>query len=59
MAELGGTVGNFDLAANYLHVNDENAMGLKGDNKIWTAAATYNSGKFSSVRCTSRVMMTS
>ena len=47
MAELGGTVGNFDLAANYLHVNDENAMGLKGDNKIWTAAATYNSGKFS------------
>ena len=47
MAELGGTVGNFDLAANYLHVNDENAMGLKGDNKIWTAAATYNGGKFS------------
>ena len=48
MAELGGTVGNFDLAASYLDVNDEyNVLGLYGDNKIWTAAATYNTGKFS------------
>ena len=47
MTELGGTWGNFDLAANYIDVDNENAMGLEGDNKIWTAAATYNSGKFS------------
>ena len=38
MAELGGTVGNFDLAANYLHVNDENAMGLKGEQQDLDAA---------------------
>ena len=47
MTELGGTWGNFGLAANYIDVDNENAMGLEGDNKIWTAAATYNSGKFS------------
>jgi hypothetical protein len=47
MAELGGTWGNWDLAANYIKADNDYAMGLNGDdNSIWTVAATYHTGKF-------------
>ncbi|MCH3950551.1 MAG: S-layer homology domain-containing protein [Acidaminococcus sp.] len=46
MAELGGTWGNWDLAANYIQADDVVVMGMDGDDKIWTVGATYHTGKF-------------
>ena len=47
LAELGGTWGNFDLFANYMQADNQISMGLNGDdNKIWSAGATYHTGKF-------------
>ncbi|MCH3950550.1 MAG: S-layer homology domain-containing protein [Acidaminococcus sp.] len=47
MTELGGTWGNWDLAANYIQADNDVAMGLNGDdNHIWTVGATYHTGKF-------------
>lgn len=46
MSELGGTWGNWDLSASYMKADDLNTMGLTGDDKIWTAGATYHTGKF-------------
>jgi hypothetical protein len=46
-AELGGTWGNWDFAADYLQADNDYAMGLNGeDDKIWTIGATYHPGKF-------------
>jgi predicted porin len=47
MTELGGTWGNWDLAANYIQADNDFAMGLNGeDDSIWTVGATYHTGKF-------------
>jgi hypothetical protein len=47
LTELGGTWGNWDLAASYMQADKDYAMGLNGeDDKIWTVAATYHTGKF-------------
>ena len=47
LAELGGTWGNWDLAANYMQAENDKALGLNGkDDHIWTAGATYHTGKF-------------
>ena len=48
-AELGGTIGNLDLAATYTKADDLNPYidnGLTGDNKIWTVGANYKAGDF-------------
>ena len=47
--ELGGDIGNLNLAASYTKVKDintdhESSMGKVGDDKIWTAAANYTAG---------------
>ena len=41
---LGGDIGNLNLEANYLHVRDIATDWMKGDDDIWTAAATYKAG---------------
>ncbi len=48
-AELGGSIGNLDLAATYTKADDVNPLidnGLTGDNKIWTVGANYKAGDF-------------
>ena len=48
-AELGGTWGNFDLAAEYIKADDMNygkdAL-IKGDDKVWDLRANYHVGKY-------------
>ncbi|WP_296330112.1 S-layer homology domain-containing protein [uncultured Acidaminococcus sp.] len=46
MAELGGTWGNWDLAADFIKADDVIAMGMQDDDQIWTVGATYHTGKF-------------
>lgn len=48
-AELGGNIGNLDLAATYTKADDVNPYidnGLTGDNKVWTVGANYKAGDF-------------
>ncbi|WP_303063505.1 S-layer homology domain-containing protein [Acidaminococcus massiliensis] len=48
-AELGGNIGNLDLAATYTKADDINGAidnGLVGDAKIWTVGANYKAGDF-------------
>ena len=48
-AELGGSIGNLDLAATYTKADDVNPYidnGLTGDAKIWTVGANYKAGDF-------------
>lgn len=43
--ELGGTWGNWDLAAEFIKNNNQRLM-VAGDNTIWDARADYKIGKF-------------
>ena len=45
-ATLGGDIGKLNLEAQYLKANDVNTAWMTGDDTIWTAAATYNTGDF-------------
>ena len=45
-ATLGGNIGKLNLEAQYLKANDLNLDWMTGDDTIWTAAATYNTGDF-------------
>ena len=42
---LGGNYGNLHGEATYLKANDVKAMGMQGDDKIWTLGADYQAGK--------------
>ena len=46
-ATLGGNIGKLNLEAQYLKAHDMNVDWMQyGDDQIWTAAATYNTGDF-------------
>ena len=45
-ATLGGNIGKLNLEAQYLKVDGINTKWMTGDDTIWTAAATYNTGDF-------------
>ena len=42
---LGGNYGNLHGEATYMKADDVKAMGMKGDDKIWTVGADYQAGK--------------
>ena len=45
-ATLGGNIGKLNLEAQYLKANDIVTDWMTGDDTIWTAAATYDTGDF-------------
>ena len=45
-ATLGGNIGKLNLEAQYLKVDDVATVWMKGDDTIWTAGATYDTGDF-------------
>ena len=45
-ATLGGNIGKLNLEAQYLKVDDVATDWMKGDDTIWTAGATYDTGDF-------------
>ena len=41
---IGGNIGKLNLEANYIKMDNLTQKWVKGDDKIWTAAATYKAG---------------